>query len=254
MIRGLYAAARGMAVEQVKQNVISNNLANSNTTGYKKDTVLVRSFSEELVARLGRSQVMPLGGMQQSPLVHTVETVFSPGILENTGRALDLALMGDAFFTLQTPQGVRYTRDGSFGLDANGFLVSSDGYFVLNTEGLPIQLRTDNVTVDQDGGLWRSDGEERTFAGRLGLAVFAADDMQSLEKRGHNLFEAVGAAPAMQGAGQVRQGILEGANLDTIREMIDMLSVMRTYEANQKALQAHDEILGKSVNDVGRLR
>lgn len=254
MIRGLYASARGMAVEQKKQEVISNNLANSNTTGFKKDVVLVRSFSEELFANIDKGRYLPLGALSQSPLIQSVETAFTPGLLEDTGRSLDLALTGDAFFTLQTPQGIRYTKDGSFGTDRDGFLVSSDGYRVLGVDGRAMQIMTDNVAVDEDGGIWGLDGNQRQFVGRLGLAVFAPDDLSALEKRGQNLFSAVDTVPFAQGGGQVRQGMLEKANLEIIREMVDMLSVMRIYEANQKSLQAHDEILGKSINEVGRLR
>ena len=255
MIRGLYASARGMAVEQKKQEVISNNLANSNTVGFKKDVVLVRSFSEELLANVEKGHYLPLGPLSQSPILQSIETSFTLGMLEDTGRLLDLALTGDAFFTLQTPQGIRYTKDGSFGLDRDGYLVSSDGYRVLDIDGGAMQILTDNVTIDQDGGMWRlDDGQQGQFLGKLGLAVFSPDDLRALEKRGQNLFEAVGIVPFAQGVGQVRQGMLEKANLEIIREMIDMLSVMRIYEANQKSLQAHDEILGKSINEVGRLR
>jgi flagellar basal-body rod protein FlgG len=243
-----------MAVEGKKQEVISNNLANSNTTGFKKDIVLVRSFSEELLASTGKGRSLPLGALSESPLLQSIVTSFTPGLLEETGRNLDLALTDAAFFTLQTPAGIRYTKDGSFGIDRDGFLVSSDGYQVLDVEGRAIQILTDHVAVDEDGGIWRLAGQEKQFAGGLGLAVFSAEDLQKLEKRGQNLFEAVNTAPSAQGTGQVRQGMLEKANLEIIREMVDMISVMRIYEANQKSLQAQDEILGKSINEVGRLR
>ncbi len=254
MIRGLYASARGMAIEGKKQEVISNNLANSNTAGFKKDTVLVRSFSEELRATTGSGQSLPLGALSESPLVQSIVTNFAPGIIQETGRNLDLALTGDAFFTLQTDQGIRYSKDGSFNVDRDGFLVSGDGFQVLDAEGRTIRIMTDNVAVDENGSIWRLDGQERQFVARLGLAVFLPQDMQQLEKRGQNLFEAVNAISVGQGIGQVRQGMLEKANLEIIREMVDMISVMRVYEANQKSLQAQDEILGKSINEVGRLR
>ncbi|MBS4021269.1 MAG: flagellar basal-body rod protein FlgF [Dethiobacter sp.] len=254
MLRGLYASARGMAVESKKQEVISNNLANSNTTGFKKDIVLVRSFSEELLAITGKGQASSLGGLAESPVLQSIATIYSPGMLEETGRDLDLALTGAAFFTLQTPAGIRYTKDGSFGMDRDGFLVSGDGYQVLDVGGRAITLSSSNVDVDEDGEVWEADGQKKRFVAKLGLAVFSAEDLKKLEKKGQNLFEAVAAAPSAQGLGQVRQGMLERANLDIIREMVDMISVMRVYEANQKSLQAQDEILGKSINEVGRLR
>ncbi|MCR3921382.1 MAG: flagellar hook-basal body protein [Firmicutes bacterium] len=254
MIRGLFASARGMDVELKKQEVISNNLANSNTTGFKKDVVLVRSFSDELLTIMNKGTSLSLGALSESPLIQSIETAFSPGTLNDTGRSLDLAITGDAFFTLQTPQGIRYTKDGTFCLDRDGFLVSSDGYRVLDIDGVPLQILTDNVAVDEDGGIWRMDDQQSQFVGRISLSVFLPDDIRSLEKRGQNLFEAVDSTPVSQGVGQVRQGVLEMANLEIIQEMVNMLSVTRIYEANQKSLQAHDEILGKSVNEVGRLR
>ncbi len=254
MIRGLYASARGMAVESKKQEVISNNMANMNTTGYKKDFVLVHSFEKELLSRIGAREPSPLGIFAESPILHSVSTNFAPGALEETGRSLDMALTGAAFFTLQTPAGIRYTKDGSFGIDQEGYLVSSHGYHVLDVDGRLLPLANSDVTVDEDGGIWQlADGENRLL-GRLGLAVFSQENLKNLEKRGQNLFEAVGTDPDAQGLGQLRQNALERANLEIIREMIDMISVMRIYEANQKSLQAQDDILGKSINEVGRLR
>ena len=242
-----------MAVAEKKQEVISNNLANSNTTGFKKDTVHVRSFADELLAQRGKGQSVSLGDVGNSPVLDSIITNFSPGTLLETGRTLDLALDGDAFFVLETPNGVRYTKDGSFTLDRDGFLVSSDGYRVLAQDGSALQIRSDQVAIDS-GGTIRDLAGTNQVLGRIGLATFAADDLATLEKRGQNLFEAVGIAPQFQEVAQVRQGMLENANLEVIREMVDMIGVMRTYEANQKALQAHDEILGKSINEVGRLR
>lgn len=252
MIRGLYAAARGMVVESKKQEVISNNLANINTTGYKKDFILVESFTKELLSRIGKEGPLPLAAIGESPLLHSIVTNFSPGVLEETGRSLDLALTGPAFFALQTPEGLRYTKDGSFGIDSQGYLVSSDGYYVLDVTGQSIRAAGHHVVIDGDGAVFSGDGQ--VFLARLWLPVFSPDDLERLEKRGQNLFEAVEVEPAAQGIGQVRQGALEKANLDIIREMVDMITVMRIYEANQRSLQAQDELLGKSINEVGRLR
>ncbi len=252
MIRGLYYSARGMAVESKKQEVISNNMANSNTTGYKKDILTVRSFSELLLERIAGVREVPLGGMGQSPLLDHVVTSFAPGMLEETQRSLDLASVGNAFFAVETPQGVRYTKDGGFDLDRDGFLVTSDGYYVLGADGGLLQPGTEDIRVDEDGFIWI--GGEENFAGQLMLAVFDQEDLEQLRKVGQNLFEAEEVAPLGQGLGQVRQGFLENSNVQILREMMDMITVMRTYEANQKSLQAHDEILGKSINEVGTLR
>jgi flagellar basal-body rod protein FlgF len=253
MIRGLYTAARGMSVEQKKQETISNNMANSTTVGFKKDITLTRSFPELLTLKVKNGEKTTVGFSGQGALLDSVVTRHSPGSLEGTGQALDFALGGStAFFKVLAPQGIRYTRDGRFSLDSDGFLVNSDGCFVLDTENNRLSLQSDRVKVDADGVIWSGEGDEKQRVGQLAVPVF--DDLGGLEKRGQTLFEAVNAEPVGLGTGQVRQGFLEQSNINLISEMVNMISVMRTYEANQKALQAQDEILGKSVNEVGNLR
>lgn len=251
MIRGLYSAARAMAVESKKQEVISNNLANVDTTGFKRDMLIVMSEAGT-VFRNDKSGRVPVGDLLKSPLVEMVATNFAPGMLEETGRTLDVAILGDSFFVLQTPEGLRFTRDGSFSLDGEGYLVGAGGGYVLGADGQRIQLPGDQVRIDEEGGIWNK--ADDSFLGRLGLADFSPEALQGLEKRGHNMFEATGLQPEFPGNGRVRQGFLEKANLDLVREMVDMMSVLRTYEANQRMLQAQDEVLGKSVNEVGRVR
>ncbi|MDO9574592.1 MAG: flagellar hook-basal body protein [Candidatus Contubernalis sp.] len=271
MIRGIYTAARGMSVEQKKQEVITNNLANSNTVGYKEDITLVRSFPELLTLRTEKGQGITIGVSGQGALLDDIITRHLPGSVEETEKPLDLAIVGNglypvegggdagqavgtAFFTLGTPQGIRYTRDGSFSLDGEGFLVNNDGYYVLGTDNEPLQIDTDKVQIDAAGVIRREEGQGPENAGQLAIAVFALEDLQGLEKRGQNLFEAVEVNPIPQVLAQVRQGMLEQSNVNAINEMVNMITVMRTYEANQKALQAQDEMLGKSVNEVGNLR
>jgi flagellar basal-body rod protein FlgG len=245
-----------MAVEQKKQEIISNNLANSNTTGFKKEIPLVRSSPELPVVHRERGFGALLGASGQGALLDTVLTVYSQGDLEQTGRPLDLALAapepggGTAFFTVATPQGNRYTRDGRFSLDREGALINSDGYRVLGIDGNPLFPADDRVQIDQDGVIRQ--GEEE--AGQLALRVFAGENLAGLQKRGDNLFEDTRGEAGPQAAGQLRQGFLERPNLNMVSEMINMLEVMRTYEANQKTLQAQDELLGKSANELGSLR
>lgn len=251
MIRGLYSAARAMAVEGKKQEVISNNLANVDTTGFKRDMLIVASEAGR-VFRNQKGGPVPVGDLLKSPLVEVVATNFAPGLLEETGRTLDLAILGDSFFVLETPEGTRYTRDGSFSINGEGYLVGADSSYVLDAGMQRIQLPGDQVRVDEEGNIF-SKIDDR-FLARLGLADFSPEALQGLEKRGHNLYEATGQQPDFPGNGRVRQGALEKANLDLVREMVDMMSVLRAYEANQKMLQAQDEILGKSINEVGRVR
>ncbi len=256
MLRGLYTAARGMAVEQKKQEIISNNLANSNTTGFKKEITLVQSAPElpVILQEKGSRRLLGTGG--QGALLDTVVTVLSQGDLEQTGRSLDLALAerrpggGTAFFAVATPQGVRYTRDGHFSLDRDGSLVTSQGFRVLDVNGRAVSLPGERVQVDADGVIWQEDA----VIARLAIPVFGGERLAGLEKRGDNLFEDTMGGATEQASGQVRQGFLERPNLNMVSEMINMLEVMRTYEANQKTLQAQDELLGKSANELGSLR
>jgi flagellar basal-body rod protein FlgF len=244
-----------MSVELKKQEVISNNMANSTTVGFKKDITLTRSFPEMLTMKVQNGEKTAVGFSGQGALLDSVVTRHTPGSLEETGQALDLALRGStAFFKVLMPQGIRYTRDGRFSLDCESFLVNSDGHYVLDTENNRLSLQNDKARVDADGVIWDGEGEHRQSMGQLAVPVFDAPGLAGLEKRGQTLFEAVNTEPVGLGTGQVRQGFLEQSNLDLISEMVNMISVMRTYEANQKALQAQDETLGKSVNEVGNLR
>ena len=269
MIRGIYTSARGMLVQQKKQEVITANLANVNTAGFKKDITLAQSFPEMMTFRIENGSKTFIGESSKGAFLAEMATCHLPGILEETGQVLDLAIMGrslftveteagveqregTAFFVVATPQGVRYTRDGSFSLDADGFLVNSNGYHVLDVDSQPLRLESEDIQIS-DKGIIRV-GKEQEDKGQLLLAVFDNEDLAGLQKRGQNLFEAVDIEPVDEVLGQVYQGALESANLNIITEMVNMIEVMRTYEANQKALQAHDDLLGKSVNEVGNLR
>ncbi len=269
MIRGIYIAARGMAVQHRKQEVITANLANVNTTGFKKDITLAQSFPEMMTFRMEKGSKTFIGKSSKGVFLSEIVTSHLPGVLEETGHTLDLAITGrslfeieteegleqregTAFFAVATPQGVRYTRDGSFSLDRDGFLVDSNGYHVLSIDNQPIQLESENIQISDEGVI--RIGQEQEHRAQLLLAVFDNEDLAGLQKRGQNLFEAVDAEPVGEVLGQVRQGALESANLNIITEMVNMIKIMRIYEANQKALQAHDDLLGKSVNEVGNLR
>lgn len=249
MIRGLYIAATGMLAEQTRADITANNLANLNTGGYKKDVAVFRSFPELLVQRINDPQdggARPvLGSLSGGAVVDEVLTSFAPGVLKETGQPLDLALEGGNFFVLQTPAGLRYTRNGAFTLDGEGYIVNSDGYRLLGENG-PIQVRGQKIEVNRDGTVV-VDGQP---VDRLLLVSFA--NPRDLQKAGNNLFIGVNPQPAV--AGRVLQGYLEGSNVNAITEMIDMITIMRAYEANQRMIQAQDSILDKAVNQVGSLR
>lgn len=260
MIRGLYTAASGMVMEQTRNDTIANNLANVNTTGYKKDVAVFRTFPEMLLWRLtdaDKSQAKAaaaeqapkpalIGSMGTGVRVDGIFQVHSLGALRQTGATLDLALGGEGFFVVSTPQGERYTRNGSFSLDEEGYIVTTEGRRVLGRRGA-IRVEGKDVQVDARGGV-RVDGR---LADTLRIVDFA--DRNSLTKQGDSLF--AGPQPVNLGPDRFRvlQGYLEQSNVNPVSEMVNMITAMRSYEANQKAIQAEDQLLNKVVNEVGKV-
>lgn len=254
MIRGLYISATGMTAQELNQNRVSNNLANAGTAGYKKDTHVFRTFREVLLQRVERSPSgaasrVNIGTTNYGTMVDETRTDFSDGLLQETGRALDVALVGRGMFTVETERGLRFTRDGSFHLDSEGYLVTAGGDYVLGYQGL-INLAGEEFHITPEGEIVAADG---WIIDRLLLADF--EDWQRLVKEGNNYFvapEEVNIAPAEQVT--VKQGFLEKANINLVQEIVDLITITRIYEANQKAIQAQDEMLGKSVNELGNVR
>lgn len=253
-MRGLHVAATGMVAQQLRQEVISNNLANAITAGYKVETATVSSFPEMLLARLeGRERQSPIGRFSPGIMVDGVRTDFSQGPLEETGRSTDLALVDrpgstPSFFVVQVGEEIRYTRGGEFKVDSSGFLVTAQGYPLLGYGG-PITVGQGRWRIDGTGAVWVDDVE----VDRLALATF--EEPQRLRRAENNLFAAPPDLPVQEAQGaEVKQGFLERPNLDSVREIINMLAVVRAYEAGQKVIQVQDEILGKSVNEIGSLR
>ncbi len=256
MIRGIYAAASGMMAQEAKQSAVSNNLANVSTPGFKRDIAVGESFSD-IVSGLARS---PLGRLGMTTAITAVHTDHSAGSTLDTGNPFDLAIEGDGMFAVETDAGVRYTRAGNFRLDGQSYLVTQDGQRVLGTTG---PIRVDGAMVVQRDGTVYADGVE---CGRLAVMVpTEADESASrwLAKVGGGLFaERIGtegepgiAGMALAQSGQVSvvQGALESSNVNVVREMVDMLTGFRTYEAVQRALLSHDALLDKAVNEVGRV-
>lgn len=267
MIKGLYAAASAMLAGLTRQNLISHNLANVDTPGFKQLLVSMDDFVKtdvstqpqtttwELPLKAGTLPVslttapQSLGELGLG--VQTIEplTDFEDGALRQTGQATDLALHGAGFFQVRTPDGNRYTRDGRFLRDAGGNLVTVDGYAVLNTAGAPIQLPEGVLAVGRDGTL-TVDGQA---AGQLQIAVFndPAAELNRDPARG-NLFSAAGAPTGTQ-AGTVEQGYLETANINPAQLMTQMVAVGRAYEAAQRLVQTQDDLLGRAIATLSRL-
>lgn len=251
MLRSLYLAATGMMVQRKKMDVLTNNIANVETTGYKKDRLLSRSFRDMMIERTGDPYIVSIlteiGPQNTGIHVDEIYTDFANGSMEETGRLSDLALQGSGYFVVSTAAGERYTRDGSFTVSTDGYLVTADGNPVMGTNGR-IKVGTGKFTVDAQGNVTVNGAT----AGKLRVVSFA--DEGGLRKIGNNLYinytnQAVGTAAGCT----VKQGFLESSNVDIVREMVDMMEVSRTYETNQRMVKMLDESLGKAVNEVGRL-
>lgn len=227
MDRGLYIAASGMIAEMVRQDQITNDLANSSTPGYKSDIATQQSFGNMLLANTTSGQAV--GSLGLGTRVDSVVTNTAPAPLRSTGQPLDFAIQGTGYFALQTPRGVQYTRNGQFGVSATGTLVDSLGNQVLSQAGAPVRLGA--------GG--------RVTANQLGIFALAG-----ARKVGDSLFQ--GAAGG-RGQGTIRQGSLEQSNADPTRSTVDMITSLRTYESGQKVLQAIDSTLQKATNEVGSI-
>jgi flagellar basal-body rod protein FlgG len=249
MIRGLYGSATAMIALMNKQNVISNNLANVNTPGYKKDYASIMSFPEALVyASESQSPSNTdhglIGKMGFGVGIGQTGFIMSNGVLRNTGDPLDVALSGNGFFTVKTGEGDRYTRNGSFSKDAYGRLTDSDGNLVLGEKGT-ISVNGNDILIDGSGRV-QVDGK---YVDTLRVRSF---DRGALTKIGGNLFSATTTGAVTKDL-SIKQGYLEASNVDATEEMVDMVQVVRTYETNQKVLKTQDEILSKAVNEVGRV-
>jgi flagellar basal-body rod protein FlgG len=249
-----------MLLQRRAMEVVTNNITNADTSGYKKEILVAHTFDAELLRRVNDNAETAavkangnnppkVGPLNYGTQVDTLFLDFSSGSFEETGRATDLAIQGDAFFALDTPNGERYTRSGAFLVDRDGYLIDAEGNYVLG-EGGELYLGSTEFTINVDGEVYDANGN---YVDNLRLVTF--ENPQTLRKQGGTDFYATTEEPLEEKNGsKLRQGYLENANVDIGREMVNMITVYRTYETNQKMLQMNDEITGKAVNDIGRLR
>lgn len=253
MIRGWYIGSSGMNAQQNRLDAISNNLANVDTAGYKRDVSVSKSFSELLLRRTEADGVYKtsVGAADAAPIigklglgVETNEnfTEFEQGSFRSTGSSSDLALSGEGFFAVQTPAGERYTRNGNFILGKEGILETKDGYPLLGENGL-ILPGDDKFVVNEDGMIYSKDGD---FIDRVKVVRF--DNERYLKKMGNSLWSAndiSGEAYVAEGfeRPKMMQGYMETSNVNVVNEMVRMIEVNRAYEANQKSIQSEDSMM-----------
>ncbi|SDL74780.1 flagellar basal-body rod protein FlgG [Halarsenatibacter silvermanii] len=262
MIRALYTSATGMKTQQTNTDIISNNLSNVNTTGFKRQ----RPNFQDLVYEESRHPGTPNAMGEEIPVgteighgarISATQKLFTQGSFEETGNPLDLVIEGDGFFQVTMPDGsTAYTRDGAFKMDSTGSIVTADGHSLEP----PVEIPEDatDISVTSDGTVsYRIGGEdEMTEAGEIELVHFT--NPAGLSSQGRNLFQETDASgppiagrPGEDGLGTIEQGFLEMSNVEVVDEMVNMITAQRAYESNSRSIQASDEML-QTANQLRR--
>lgn len=266
MVKGLYTAYTGMINQMNRLDVLTNNLANAATTGFKKEGATTQSFDQLYAVKIkdtseaGSSR--RLGKISLGVKIGESYTDYEQGALNETENLTDFSIGGKGFFAVAFTNkagvtSIKYTRDGSFTLNKEGYLMTKDGDFVLNEVGALnsdpnpnnfIKLATnEDLAVDSDGRITQGSQE----AGKLG--VIDVVDYSYIEKYGENLYQLVNGGTVVDSNAVVLQGILETSNVNVVSEMVEMITVTRAYESNQKIIQTIDSTLDKAVNQLGRI-
>ncbi len=255
MVKGLYTAYTGMLNQQNKMDVISHNLANAAVTGYKKEGSTSQAFDTVLAYKIRDRSIgvhtQRIGGMNLGVKIGENYTDYGQGPFKNTDNTYDLAISGNGFFCVQftNKAGVtstKYTRDGSFTLNVDGYMVTKDGDYLLDTNGNRIRLDPLSTSrIDESGTIFQND----RIVARIGLQDF--EDYNYLEHYGENYYQPVNGYRFKNADGQIIEGYLEASNVQVVQEMVEMISVTRTYESNQKVIQTIDSTLDKAVNQLG---
>ncbi|MBU0599919.1 flagellar hook-basal body protein [bacterium] len=266
MRRGIYTGAIGMMAAEIHNDTISNNLANIDTVGFKKDVMISQSFPMILTKRINDEVTQTMGGgtRDKRPTVgytgtgveiNEIATIFEQGSLENTQNEFDLAVEGDGFFMVKTADNkIYYTRNGSLVRDIEGYLATSKGDLVLSENNLPIKVEKDNFLVLESGKIMRNTDPHKKDGSSLEevdtLKIVDFPNKRGLVKMGNNLFKEseVSGKPELMIAGmKIRQGFLEKSNVEAIKEMVGMIKASRLYELNAKVIQSCDSTLGNLI-------
>ena len=257
MLRGLYTGWTGMVNEQKRLDVISNNMANADTVGFKDDRVTSQAVDQVLAIKVRDGSEAyhneAIGHLSLGVKIGEVYTDYSQGSIRQTGNSLDVALSGSGFFTVNVTDKngnvhTRYTRNGQFTLTKDGLLVDSEGNAVQG-QGGDIHIPTDakNISISANGVI-TADGQN---IDTLKLVDF--EDYDYLKKYGDTMYEPVDGATEKDTSAQTIQGYTEQSNVNVVKEMVDMITITRAYEANQKVIRSYDSMLDRAVNSVGRL-
>lgn len=259
MLKGLYTVHTGLRNEQNRMDILTNNLANASTVGFKKEGSTSQCFGDVLAHKLkdesvGLSNIQKIGVNNPGVKIGENYTDFSQGSFRVTDNTFDLALAGDGFFAVEYTNSAgetdtKYTRAGSFTLDVEGYLVTEDGDYVLGTNSQPIQLDTHTDAKIDD---WGNITQNERVVGQIQVVDF--EDYDYLVKYGDTYYQPKEGAQMMDGNAKIKSGYLEMSNVQVVSEMVNMISVTRAYETNQKIMQTYDSSLEITVNQLGKLQ
>lgn len=264
MVKGLYTGFTGMLNEQYRMDIMSNNLANADTVGFKKEGSTSQAYSEIMAVKIKDLSEHPnvpqeLGGVSLGVKIGETYTDFEQGSLKVTDNTFDLALAGDGFFTIEFTNkagetSTKYTRSGEFTLTQEGYLVTKDGDFVLGTDingnmsRIQLNPNAGNTKINRDGSIYQ-DGVKRA---QLQLTDFT--DYNYLTHYGETMWDATEGAETRPVNGlDVYQGYLEMSNIQVVKEMVNMITIQRQYEANQKVITTYDDSLQIAANQLGKV-
>jgi flagellar basal-body rod protein FlgF len=273
LVRGLYTSASGALVAESMADNVASNLANVNTGGFKQTLLQIQSTPSLDIYRIQTDPGKTVNGVQKGqPVsqevgllgtgvqVYDTPTDFTQGSLQSTGNPLDVAISNtaNAFFTIQTPNGVRYTRDGEFSQDGQGILRTRDGNAVLNTQGQPIQLAQTGgtVTIQKDGTIVQNSasataGNQATVVGQLQLTQF--NSLLNLRPEGANNYNPSGnATPTPATGATVQQGYTEASGANVVKSMVDLITAERWFDANEKSVKTQDDATNTAIAMVGK--
>ena len=253
MIRGLYTAGAGMMAQMARQDAVANNMANVNTSGYKKQIAVTRAFPDMIISRLGETEknsrnelepaaVEKIGGLGTGVAIDKIYSDFSRGNITKTDNNTDMAINSNGYFAVQTPQGERYTRNGQFKINSEGVLTTNQGYPVLDNSNQPISIEGDFI-VDEMGNI-SVNGEVLAQ-----LKIVSFDNPQYLEREGDNLLNGQQAVNLERPG--LLQGYIEASNVNAVKEMVELINVVRAYESMQKVVQSEDEVTQAAIDQVG---
>ncbi|MCR5595127.1 MAG: flagellar hook-basal body protein [Lachnospiraceae bacterium] len=258
MIKGLYTSYTGMINEQNRLDTVANSIANFDTNGFKKEGATSQAFDDVLAFKI--KDVTEAGNLPRrmgilNPGVKIGENYvdWSEGSFKETGNTFDVAIAGKGFFNIEFTsksgqRSVKYTRDGNFTLNANGDLVTPEGDYVLSSAGTHIRLNPlKDATINRAGQIY----QDGAMVATIGVTDFQNYDY--LEKYGENYYETVDGATTVPSQYQVYSGYLEQSNVSIVDEMVNMISIQRSYEANQKLIQTFDSSLEIAANRLGKL-